>query len=155
MTYSDLLKQKSKNELENFLEQEPNKKSNKYITFNHVISEDKIILATNNIKFYMKNNDCKIILVVGDNKAIYLKERQIRTGSVKLENEWPDCYFVKLDRNYFKPYTFKNDFEDMCFEKDRSFDDLKDIALSQNDTQYHVDGFLTSFKKMEEVSYNY
>lgn len=45
---------------------------------------------------------------------------------------------VKLNRQYFKPYTFKNDFENMCFEKEETFDDLLELAKSQNETEYHV-----------------
>lgn len=150
--YSEFLKSQAKKDLEFFLEQEPQRKSNKYITFNHVLSEDQIIIATDNVKFYEdKHGEYKILLIVGKNKAIYVNVWQIRTGSAKIEEgHYPDTYFVKLNRKYFKTYTFTSDFENMCFEHDETFDDLKAVALSQNDTQYHVASSASSIRRMEE-----
>lgn len=43
------------------------------------------------------------------------------------------AYAVKLNIEYFKPYTFKFNFEDMAFEEEQSFDCLIDIAKTQID----------------------
>lgn len=137
---SEYLKERKQHDLVWFLGQEPHKESNKYVTFNHVIDEDNIIIATNNIKaYYDKNDELKVILMVGENKAVYLKDWQVRKGCAKVGSySNSECYIVKLNRNYFKPYTFKNVFEGMSFEEKQTFDMLKAGALTQNETYYHL-----------------
>ena len=41
-------------------------------------------------------------------------------------------YAVKLNRKYWKVYTFKSDFEDIFIEKEATFDDLVEVAKEQN-----------------------
>ena len=106
--------------------------SNKYFTFDHVIDDDNIIIITNNITLVNTKFGQSPILMVGNNKAIYLKEWQIRP--VMNYGEGLYAFAVKLNRNFCKIYTFKNDFEGMAFEKEFDFDELKEIAESQNDS---------------------
>ena len=110
--------------------------SNKYYTIaNSVISDDEILLRTNNIRTYTKNGEQKILLVVGSNKAVYLKSWQ-----VKEVQEYPvgNSYIVKLNRKYFKIYTFKSNFEDFIFDHDDDFDSLKEIAGTQIKQQFRL-----------------
>lgn len=134
--YSDYLKSRSEKNLEYYLGQKPKYVSNKYIKFNHVLDEDNILLATGNIKFLRYCDDTKIILMVGNNKAIYVNPWQIR--ETRAEGGTIAGYLVKLNRKYFKVYTFKNDFEGMAFDGEQNFDSLKAIAKTQNETPYHV-----------------
>lgn len=53
--------------------------SNKYYTIvNSVLNDDEFLLRTNNIKTYTKGENLKIILLVGNNKAVYLKDWQVK-----------------------------------------------------------------------------
>lgn len=101
--------------------------SNKYFTFKHVIDNDTIIINTNNVKTVKDN----YVLVVDNNKAVYLRDWQVREAHNY--NEGLDFYLVKLNRKYFKPYTFKFEFSDFCFENgENSFDDLLEVAKEQD-----------------------
>lgn len=127
-TYSEYVKETKAKMRDSFFG-EVSQKSNKYFTFNHIIDKDTIILVTSNITT-IKGNP---VMIVGNNKAIYLKDWQMR----KVHDYYNgfNAYAVKLQRAYFKPYTFKNDFEDYHFEHDDTFDTLKAAAKSQNDSQ--------------------
>lgn len=112
--------------------------SNKYYTIdNSVIDDDNILLRTTNIVTYYKNNERKTLLLVGANKAVYLKDWQL-----KAVQEYPagNSYFVKLNRKYFKIYTFKSNFKgfEFEFEHDCDFDDLKEEARSQVKQQFRL-----------------
>lgn len=102
--------------------------TNKYFFFQRHIDDDNIILITNNI-VRIKGSYC---LLVDNNKAVFLKDWQIREIGF-----WQDGlisqYAVKLNRNFFKIYTFSNDFEGYLFDKALTFDDLVDIAKQQDE----------------------
>ena len=135
--YSKYLKSRKEKSLKWFLEQEPQRESNKYIKFNHVLDDDNIIICTNDITFYNSKNSYEpsYMLMVDNNKAVFLKNWQVRICKCRYTEEF---YAVKLNRKYFKVYTFKNEFENMIFEKEQTFDDLKELAILQNDTAYHI-----------------
>ena len=100
--------------------------SNKYFTFNHVIDDDNIIIITANI-VVIKDN---YAMLVGNNKGVFLKDWQVR--KVHNYDFGIDAYAVKLNRRYFRVYTFdKIEFEDFAFEKDEDFDMLKADAATQ------------------------
>ena len=101
--------------------------SGKYIKFNHVIDDDNIIINTNNVKTIKEN----FVLIVDKNKAVYLKDWQVRP--VHNYDLSLNMYCVKLNRRYFKPYTFRFDFEGFDFEKEVTFDELKEIAATQDE----------------------
>lgn len=100
--------------------------SNKYFTFNRVKSDDEIILITNNIH-QIKDS---LVLIVDNNKAVYLKDWQVRGVMNYYEEVY--AFAVKLSRKYFKTYTFKNDFDFVGFEKEDTFDSLLEVAKSQD-----------------------
>ncbi len=79
---------------------------------------------------FIKDN---FVLVIGNNKVVYLKEWNI----VRVHNYdlGLNSHAVKLNRKYFKTYTFKSDFEDFHFEKDDTFESLMEVAKEQNDTE--------------------
>ena len=109
------------------------KVSNKYFTFKHALDDDNIIIVTNNVKSIKGSS----VLIVGSNKAVYLKEWQIRPA-----HNWSeigeDVDLVKLSRQYFKVYTFKSNFEGFCFEQDETFDDLLETARLQDERNMAV-----------------
>ena len=103
------------------------RESNKYFTFNRVIDNDNIIIVTDNIKILKDNH----VLVVNNNQVVYLKDWQIHcVHNYYLE---VNAYVVKLNRNYFKPYTFSFNFDDMSFDKADTFDSLYELAKKQNE----------------------
>lgn len=103
--------------------------SNKYLTFNHYVNDDEIVICTNNITWYVKNGAQQYLLIVGNNKAVYLKDWQLEASNLR---NGLDTYLVKLNRKYFKTYTFKKDFENFYFENDQDFDYLVELAKEQD-----------------------
>ena len=104
---------------------EHRKVSNKYFEFKRIIDKDNFIIVTKNVKI-IKGNP---VLLTDNNKGVYLKDFQIREISNYYEGI--NTYAVKLNRKYFKEYTFKNDFEDFSFSKRETFDSLKKAAKEQ------------------------
>lgn len=123
--YSEYIKSRKEKDLEFFFG-EVTKKSNKYFEYNSIIDEDNIIIITNNIKTIKGN----MVMIVDNNKAVYLKDWQVR----RVHNFYNgvSAFAVKLNRKYFKPYTFRFDFEDMAFEQEETFDSLKECATEQD-----------------------
>lgn len=123
--YSEYIKSRKEKDLEFFFG-EVTKKSNKYFEYNSIIDEDNIIIITNNIKTIKGN----MVMIVDNNKAVYLKDWQVR----RVHNFYNgvSAFAVKLNRKYFKPYTFRFDFEDMVFEQEETFDSLKECAAEQS-----------------------
>ncbi|MEE0290530.1 MAG: hypothetical protein U0J62_09920 [Lachnospiraceae bacterium] len=123
--YSEYIKSRKEKDLEFFFG-EVTKKSNKYFEYNSIIDEDNIIIITNNIKTIKGN----MVMIVDNNKAVYLKDWQVR----RVHNFYNgvSAFAVKLNRKYFKPYTFRFDFEDMAFKQEETFDSLKECAAEQD-----------------------
>ena len=121
--YSEYLKNRKEKDLEFFFGT-VTKKSNKYFEYNSIIDDDNIIIITNNIKV-LKGN----FVIVDNNKGVYLKDWQVRP----VHNYYTgmNAFAVKLNRNYFKPYTFRFNFDDMAFEQEDTFDSLKECAATQ------------------------
>lgn len=122
--YSDYIKSRKEKDIQFFFG-EVKHKSNKYFEYNSVIDNDNIILITNNIKVIKGN----YVMLVDNNKGVYLKDWQVKT----VHNFFTGMsgYAVKLNRKYFRPYTFNFEFEDMAFEKEETFDSLMEIAKTQ------------------------
>lgn len=108
------------------------KVSNKYFTFNKIISEDEIIILTTNIKD-IKGSPA---LIVGNNKAVFLKDWLVKRVHSWEENI--DLYAVKLNRKFFKVYTFKTPFEDYSFDQEDDFDSLYKVAQEQQEVNLKV-----------------
>lgn len=102
-------------------------KSNQYFTFKHVLDDDTIIINTNNVK-RVKGN---LVLIVDNDKAVYVKEWNFR-GMHNYDQLGDNVYLVKLQRQYFKPYTFSRPFEGFSFNGMQDFDFLKGIAEQQD-----------------------
>ena len=130
---SEYFKQMAVNQ-ENRFFGEGNKKhtTNKYFTFKHVLNGDEIIINTNNVKT-IKGNP---VLVIGKSDVVYLKDWQIKAAHNFYEGL--ECFLVKLNRQYFKPYHFSFAFDDMCFENIQTFDDLMEVAKSQDEVNMAV-----------------
>ena len=124
-TYSEYIKSLKENNITRFFGKVTHT-SNKYFTFNHYINNDEAIIITSNVK-YIKNNP---VLIIANNKVVYLKEWLVTP--VRNYYEGIYGYAVKINRQYFKPYTFKSEFEDICIEKEYTFDDFLEIAKEQD-----------------------
>ena len=107
-----------------------NQVTNTHYTFKHVIDEDTIIIATSNIKVIKDS----FVLLVANNKAVYLKNWQVASAKI----DGMEVSLVKLSRKFFKVYTFSNDFDNCCFEREESFNDLKEIAEVQEQESYKI-----------------
>ena len=101
--------------------------SNQYFTFSNVQDEDNIITTTNNIKSIKKNP----VLIVGNNEVVYLKDWNILP--VMNWEKGIDAWAVKLNRKYFKVYTFGEEFEDFYFKETETFDSLVEVAKEQQE----------------------
>ena len=120
------IREKNSKDIERFFG-EHKMTSNQYFTFNNVQDEDNIIIITNNVKSIKKNP----VLIVGNNEVVYLKDWNI----VPVMN-WEkgiDAWAVKLNRKYFKVYTFRTEFEDFYFEETETFDSLMEVAKEQQE----------------------
>lgn len=104
------------------------KTSNQYYSIKHHLSDDEVIINTNDIKF-IKGQP---VLVVGQNQGVYLKEWQGRPAFAYMNGELTGFHTLKLNRKYFKPYTFKFDFKGYEGVKPQSFDDMVQIAKEQD-----------------------
>lgn len=114
--------------------------SSKYFEIEkQVIDEDNIIIFTNNVTA-VKGSP---VLIVDNNKAVYLKDWQLAGVGIKDENGQyiADTYAVKINRNYFKAYTFKSDFNNVSFDEQDTFDSLKALAEEQEKTGKSIKSF--------------
>lgn len=109
---------------------ETKRASNKYFFFNHIINNDTILIVTDDIRKIKTS----FVLMVGNDKAVYLKDWQLAHVTTKESGE---TYAIRLNRNFFKVYTFRTPFEDAMFEHEQSFDDLAKIAERQNAVEIH------------------
>lgn len=120
--------------------------SNKYFTFKKYINDDEILLVTSNIH-EIKGN---LIMIIADNKAVYLKDWQVRP----VMNYYEDLYtfVVKLNRNFFKPYTFSTPFDAVAFgDREDTFDDLVQGAKEQDKRNIP---FRKGWQKNQDIEYN-
>lgn len=125
-TLSDYYKERKQKDMDFFYGKGNTKqKSNKYFEFKRVLDDDNCIVVTNNIKT-IKGNP---VMLTGNNQAVYLKDWQYR--EVHNYDEGINTYAVKLNRKYYKPYTFRSNFDGYSFDKNNSFDDMMDIARQQ------------------------
>lgn len=105
--------------------------TNQYFNFKRVENEDSIVIITSNIK-KIKDKYC---LIVDNNKGVFLKDWQVRLVKIR---ETGNCYAVKINRNFFKAFTFSFNFDDMSFEKEDTFEDLMMIAKEQEENGCNI-----------------
>lgn len=101
-------------------------RSNKYFIPDQIKDEDNAIIKTNNITVVKDS----IVMVTGNNTAVYLKDWQVRRI---FDKELGEMYAVKINRNYFKEYTFKTNFSEFSFDKKDTFDSLWEAAKMQHE----------------------
>lgn len=101
-------------------------------------SDDEAIVFTNNVTF-IKGNP---VLITDNNKGVYLKDWNILQASLDFPDESThniiNTYAVKVNRKYFKEYTFRTDFEGISFDKALTFDSIKKIAKQQEKQRKRV-----------------
>ena len=124
--YSEYIKSRKEKDLEFFFGSEVHHTSNKYFTFNRIHDDDNITIITSDVTI-IKGYPA---MIVGSNKAVFLKEWAVR--NVHNYDEGINAYAVKLCRKYFKVYTFKSQFEGYEGVEELTFDDLMNIAKDQN-----------------------
>lgn len=95
------------------------------LKFRQVLDDETIIIRTNNVTTV---KDAPV-LIVGNDKAVYLKDFNIRMVHDNVMN----YRLVKLQRKYFKVYTFHRPFEGVLIEQDQGFDDLAGVARQQEE----------------------
>lgn len=94
----DYIKQQKEKDIQKFFG-EIKHTSNKYFTFNRIINDDEIIIVTSNIKI-IKGTP---VLVVGNNKAVYLKDWLIReVRNYNLDSKDEDKEKLKIFDQYIK-----------------------------------------------------
>lgn len=99
------------------------KTSNQYMMFDQVKDKDNAIIMTNDVKVIKGH----MVMLTGENTAIYLKDWQYRLMKTK---DGTEAFAVKINRNSFKEYTFKSGFSDYGGEKE-TFDSLWKTAIAQ------------------------
>lgn len=110
------------------------KVSNQYFKFNHVLDVDTVIINTNNVRI-IKDNP---VLVVGACEAVYLKPWNVLKAH-NFQELGDNFYLVKLSRQFFKTYTFKNQIDkNLCFDEVQDFDALSAIAKKQDEENMKV-----------------
>ena len=124
---NDLFKERKKQAFNNFFgENNYVDGGNRFKVINCVINEDEFVICTNNISYW--SNKGQFVMWVAKNKIVYIKNFQIMPA-YNYENIG-NCYFVKVNKNYFKPYN--------CFENDDlgeyedTFESLKEEARKQS-----------------------
>lgn len=130
--FSEYMKDRKEKDLEFFFGKDIHHTTNKYFTFNRIHDEDNITIITNDVTF-IKGSP---VLIVGENKAVYLKDWAIK--EVHNYDEMINTFAVKLCRKYFKTYTFKSTFTGYTGMKEETFDDLMQIAKEQNEKNMEV-----------------
>lgn len=77
----------------------------------------------------IKNSPC---LIVGNRNAVFLKDWQVR--SAHNYDNGINFAVVKLNRKFFKTYTFQNEIEGFGFDEStvQTFDDLVKVAEQQD-----------------------
>lgn len=123
--------------------------SSRYFTFEHVLDEDNIIVITDNVRM-LRNGS--IVLIVGNEHAVYLKEWQIY--KVRTYTDDIDGWAVKLNREYFKPYRFNGRFAGVSFYQPDTFDNLKVTAKAQNPEPVRTQGTSAGIEWLVESQNN-
>lgn len=134
-TFTELIKNAKQKDIDFFFGKGNTKEvSNKYFQYRHAIDNDNIIINTNNIKM-IKGSPT---LVVGRCSAVFLKDWQVRKAH-NFDNGM-NFDIVKLNRKFFKTYTFKSEFEDFAFDDGvvQTFDELSEIAKKQDEDNMKV-----------------
>lgn len=134
--YSDYLKSRKQKDNDFFYGEGNLKKiSNKYFQFKTVLDDDNIIIFSKNLTL-IKDSP---IMIVAENKAIYLKPWQYKIVETF---DGVRGFLVKINRDYFKPYTFRTCFDGYEGMNDYDFDQLLEIAKEQQ-----------NFQKEQEIFY--
>ena len=95
-------------------------------------ADGEIIVFTANVRLYKGSP----VLVVGNNKLIFINASAIRKGITmsREEETIAEGFIVKLNKDNFKKiYSFKHDFDGFAFDKEDTFESLSEIAKKQND----------------------
>lgn len=103
--------------------------SSKYISFKHVIDDDNIIV---NVKSVVSVKGSPV-LAVGSCSGVYLKDWLVREAHVCKNGVDEDFWCVKLNRKFFKVYTFKNPLTEDMIEDTLTFDEWMQVARLQDE----------------------
>lgn len=137
--YGDYIKSVKEKDAKWFFGDDAEIGNNHGITWKRYKDDDNIVLVTNNVSYWSKKGT--YVMWVGNNKIVYLKDWQVRPVK-NWELGALNAYAVRLTRKYFKPYALSFSSDEFMFEKDESFDDLVEVAKSQ-DQDPHRNGWKT------------
>ena len=107
-------------------------RSNGFLSYDSILSENEIIIRTDNVVSIINaNNEVQYLLLVANNRCIYLDfYRQVKKITYFRDGEKKRAWLVKLFRGRFKPYYCKR-FEGYDFEGEVSFDGFYEMARIQ------------------------
>jgi len=102
------------------------------LVYESIISDNEIIVQTDHVvSFLNKDNEVQFVLLIANNKCIYLNyHRQIKRVTRFENGKGKKTFLVKLNRSRFKPYYCKK-YEGHDFETEMSFDGLFEEARLQ------------------------
>lgn len=127
-SFSEAIKDAGEKNLERFFG-EVRHLSAKYFSFRHVIDDDNIIVNVKNV-VTVKGSP---VLAVGSCSGVYLKDWLLREAHVCKDGMDEDFWCVKLNRKFFKVYTFKSPLTEDALEDTLTFDEWMQVARLQDE----------------------
>lgn len=105
----------------------------RFCTYKSVLSNDEIVLRTNNITcIKIDEHTMSDVLIVYNNMYVFLKPWQILKAKYRDENgNYKSTNLVKLNRNYFRAYRSKENFPNINFKVPDDFNSLMEHAKLQ------------------------
>lgn len=111
----------------------------KGVEYKSVIDEDNIIIRTDNIRYInVDEHSVEPVLIVSKNKALRLKNWQYKKVSYIKDGKRYSTNIVKLKKQYFNPVWFINEFENVNFSYEDTWDNLYQTAIAQAIAGYYV-----------------
>lgn len=122
------------------------------VQFNAVIDNDNIILISKNVRrVFVKDDKVSLVMATTNRRGIYLKPWQVIRVIINdhKTGEKTVCALVKLNRKFYKTYSFKDQdiidkdenlggFLDVYGTEDPTFDVLLEAALIQTKEKIKV-----------------
>ncbi len=130
-TYGEFKRQQYRNNLQRYFGDSlkfVSDRDSKHIQYDPVQSEDIFVIRTSHVRIH----NGRLILIVGAKKAVYLQPFQIKQAKDEQTNL--SFFLVRVKRQFFKTYEFRQPFEGFLNSPDYDFDSLREVARSQTGT---------------------
>ena len=107
-------------------------RANGCLSYNPILSQDKIIIQSNDVINYIKDNNVVYMLLIANNKGVYLTPRyQLKKVIIYDDNgKSHRTHLVKISRSQFKPY-YCSKYEGHDFSCEVDFNALVELAKNQ------------------------